>query len=198
MEEFAGIQNVDERGKAQVDLYKLRAQEYHDRYENARSVEWNTLFQVYAAYAGLAIAFKYVFYVGGTVHPKVICGLAIGATTIFYAASRYLNYRVQERIMVFDVTRDSYMLQLDQAFHIPKAKPGTDDLGDRYFWTYRTHLALSTFTFVGLLSYEAGSLVTKTTSMTVIFSLLACALLLAGLLIYFLGCKVVPKKPNSA
>ena len=89
--DFAGIQDKDERGRMQVELYKLRAEEYRDRYQDARSVEWNTLFQVYAAYAGLAIAFKYVFEQEGKTHPKLICLLAIAATTVFYAVSRYLN-----------------------------------------------------------------------------------------------------------
>ena len=191
--DFAGIADETERGKLQVDLYKLRAQEYCGRYEDARDVEWKTLFQVYAAYAGLAIAFRYAFQEGGAAHPKLISSLAIGATLIFYGASRYLNYRVQERLITFNETRENYLAQLDAAFHIPKATPGTDDLGDRYFWTFRTHLVLSTLTFVSLLGYETSKgLVNNAPPWVILFLLPACAILLACALV-FIGCKCVPK-----
>lgn len=190
--DFAGIQDEGERGKMQVELYKLRAEEYWERYQNARSVEWNTLFQVYAAYAGLAVAFKYIFDEGKATHPKLICILAVIATTIFYAASRYLNYRVQERLLIFDTTRENYLRQLDVAFNIPEANPGRRSLGDRYFWTFRTHLILSTVTFVGLLCYEVSKcMLTKDTSWWTLSTLLVFAFRLVFFLVA-IGLKWVP------
>jgi len=43
-----------------IDLFKLRAAEYRERYESMRNLEWKVLFQTYAGYAGIAAGVAHI------------------------------------------------------------------------------------------------------------------------------------------
>ena len=178
-----------DRYKLQFELYKLRIEEYHNRYESMRALEWRLLFQVYAGYAAIAFAFKYLNASGEFPNSKLVAWLAIFATLIFYLASRYLTYRIQERLIKFDETRERYMAESGSALHVHEPRPGTDSLGHKYYWTYHIQLILSTLTLAGLLAYEAakGSLMGLWAGFVLITSL-AVMFLIVGW--------VVPKKPT--
>jgi len=137
-----------------VDFYKLRIQEYGERYESMRKLEWKVLFQVYAGYAAIALVYKYIQNDEKELDHRLISWLALTGTMIFYAASRYLAYRIQERMMRFERTRDTYFKEMESAYHIHKASPGTDGLGHQFYWTYRVQLVLSTLVLAGLTAYE--------------------------------------------
>jgi hypothetical protein len=141
--------------KLRVDLYKFRAEEYRGRYESMRNLEWKVLFQVYAGFAAIAVAFTYVreHELG---HDKVVSLLAMVVTLIFYAAARYLSFRIQERLIRFNQTLENYLAELDSALQISRPNPGTDSLGHQYYWTYHIQLILSTLTLWGLLAFQAA------------------------------------------
>ena len=143
--------------KLRLDMYKLRAEEYRKRYESMRSLEWKVLFQVYAGYAAIAVAFYRLIEGQRFDHSGVVAGLAISATAIFYLASRYLNYRIEERLINFNETYLSYLDVMQSSLEVDKQGPGTSALGGKYYWTYRVQLILSTLTLTGLLLYEAAA-----------------------------------------
>ncbi|HEY6250150.1 MAG TPA: hypothetical protein VI685_09315, partial [Candidatus Angelobacter sp.] len=124
--------------KLQVEACKLRAEEYRVRYEALRTLEWNTILQIYAGYTAISLAFNYVY-----VQPSArfhgsysVALLAIIATCVFYFAGRYLSYRIQERLIRFNETQENYMHELSTALRVSPPKPGTGSLGHQYFWTY--------------------------------------------------------------
>jgi len=178
--DFAGIPEGMDRGKAQIDLFKYRADEFRDRYESMRTLEWNIIFQTYAGYAAIAVAFKYIR--SESPDQKLVSVLAMLGTTILYLASRYLAFRIQERLLRFDQIRDNYMDQLHSALHIPPPAPDVKSLGHPYYWTYDSQLVLSTVTFVGLLAYEARAVLVSAVEAGVLaFGLIAMVLIIAGL-----------------
>ncbi|HEY2361987.1 MAG TPA: hypothetical protein VGK36_12780 [Candidatus Angelobacter sp.] len=143
-----------ERYKLLVDFYKMRIQEYCDRYESMRNLEWKMLFQVYAGYTAIAVTYRYVQSGSENFDHQWISWLGFAGTLIFYLAGRYLVYRIQERMMKFEETREAYLAEMEESFHLHKAFPGTDGLGHQFYWTHRVQLILSTLTFAGLMAYE--------------------------------------------
>lgn len=137
--------------KLQVDLYKFRAAEYRGRYEAMRNLEWKILFQGYAGYAAIAIAFTYVQ--GNIGHGKVVSSLAMSATVVFYLGSRYLGYRIQERLIKFNETLKNCLAELGNSLNLSDPHPS---LGHQYYWTYDVQHILSTMTMWGLLAFEAA------------------------------------------
>jgi hypothetical protein len=111
---------------------------------------------------------------------------------IFYAASRYLAYRIQERMIRFERTRDTYFREMESAYHIHKAIAGTDGLGHQFYWTYRVQLVLSTLVLAGLTAYELA----KGSGVPAKAILVSIALIFSACLI--LGWHKVPLKEKLA
>jgi hypothetical protein len=142
------------QGDPKIDLYKLRAAEYRERYESMRDLEWKVLFQTYAGYAGIAAAVAHIHGLQWYVPRRMMIG-----TFIFFLATQYLSIHIQERLINFDATYESWIKQLYPLVGIdPKFDPGpgTKNLWHKYTWTYHTQLLLACLTSMGLLSYEAG------------------------------------------
>ena len=68
--------------KVRVDTYKWRADEYRNRYEGLRTLEWNTILQMYAGYAAIALTFKYL-HEAIKVNPRSLIWSAVIITTAF-------------------------------------------------------------------------------------------------------------------
>ena len=152
MHRVAELNNDSEELERKIDLYTLRAAEYRDRYENMRNTEWKVLFQVYAGYAVIAIVFEHV---NDKFHfHLLVVSLAVLATSVFFAATQYLSFRIQERLINFNKTYDEYVRAMHSQLKIDELGPGTSLLGHKYYWTYHTQLILSILTLAGLLSYE--------------------------------------------
>lgn len=121
--------------KLRLDIHKWRADEYRSRYEGLRTLEWNTILQMYAGYAAIAVAFNYVHGLPEFHGYRPLAWLAITGTLIFYLASRYLSYRIQERLVRFDQTQDNYAEKVSKELHIEPPKPGGSSLHHQYYWT---------------------------------------------------------------
>lgn len=140
-----------------VENCKLRAEEYRVRYEGLRTLEWNTILQIYTGYAAIALVFNYLTDGPGRFQDSLLFAwVAIFVTCGFYIASRYLSYRIQERLVRFGETLENYMKHLDTVLHTPSPNPGTAALGHQYYWTYDTQFILNTTTFVSLLAFEVA------------------------------------------
>lgn len=153
--DFAGIPDGVKRRKAVVDAYKYRAEEFRERYESMRTLEWNIILQTYAGYAAIALAFKYM-----QTRPfdqAAMTVLAVAVTFVLYVVSRYLTFHVQERLLMFDKIYGRYVSELDCVFHVPDHHELTTLLAGKYFWTYRSQLILSMTTFLVLLAYEGAN-----------------------------------------
>ncbi len=146
------------------DLARSRAKESLDRYESMRGLEWRIVFQLYAGYAVLAVAFIHLadeF----RCHASFLV-LALGATVTFFAAVQYVYFRIQERLIVFNETHESYMRKVRQPENIGQENAdlaedsligrqlGQGSLGHQYFWTYDAQLTISTLVCAGMLAYE--------------------------------------------
>ncbi len=137
-----------------IDLYRLRATEYLQRYEKMRDLEWKVLFQTYAGYAGIAATCWHIHGLQWEMPHRAMIG-----TFIFFLATQYLSLHIQERLLNFDATYESWMKQIcalvgaDANFD---PGPGTKKLWHKYTWTYHTQLLLASLTSVSLLLYEAG------------------------------------------
>ena len=137
-----------------LDLYKLRAAEYRERYEKMRDLEWKVLFQTYAGYAGIAAACWHIHGLQWEMPRRVMIG-----TFIFFLATQYLSLHIQERLLNFNATYDNWMEQVCALAGVDSnfdPGPGTKKLWHKYTWTYHTQLFLASLTSVSLLLYEAG------------------------------------------
>ena len=137
-----------------LDLYKLRATEYRERYESMRNLEWKVLFQTYAGYAGIVAAVAHIHGLQWYVPRRMMIG-----TFIFFIATQYLSMRIQERLINFDATYESWIKQICLLVGVDAnfdPGPGIQKLWHKYTWTYHTQLLLACLTSMGLLSYEAG------------------------------------------
>src|SRR6266700_3045167 len=100
-------------------LFSSRAEEYLDRYEKIRDLEWKIVFQLYVGYAALAVAFIHL--------AAEFCGhasflvVAMGATITFFAAVQYVYFRIQERLIVFNETHEAYIRNMRQREDIQQA-----------------------------------------------------------------------------
>jgi phosphatidylglycerophosphate synthase len=139
-----------------IDFYKLCREEYRDRYESMRSLEWKVLFQAYAGYAAIAVAFSHLkpWHANSPLY-----FVAMLVTLFFFVATQYLCFRIQERLVAFGITYKNYTDVLSNLMKgsdkEPPPGPGTSRLGHSFFWTYETQLCLAFLTFTGLLGYEA-------------------------------------------
>jgi hypothetical protein len=91
-----------------IDLFKLRAAEYRERYESMRNLEWKVLFQTYAGYAGIAAAVTHIHGLQWDVTRRTMIG-----TFIFFLATQYLSIHIQERLINFDATYESWIEQIN-------------------------------------------------------------------------------------
>jgi preprotein translocase subunit SecG len=131
-----------------IELYKLRLEESRYRYESMRNLEWRVLFQTYAGYAAITVAFSHT----GT--DRFLGRLAAIAMVIFFAATNYLYFRIQERMKSFGEAHTKNMKMIDKLLDedgplIAHIAP----LGHKFFWTYDTQLVLSTCTLLSLQIY---------------------------------------------
>jgi hypothetical protein len=136
-----------------IDLYKLRAAEYRDRYESMRSLEWKVLFQAYVGYAAIATVFWHCH----KILDWQVSRMAMTVTCVFFLATQYLCFRIQERLISFNVTYENYMKELYGLAGIDlnfDPGPGTNNLSHKYFWTYDIQLLLAGITSGGLLWFE--------------------------------------------
>jgi hypothetical protein len=132
----------------------LRASEYRERYESMRKLEWKVLFQTYAGYVGIAAAVAHINGLQWYVPHRVMIG-----TFVFFLATQYLSLHIQERLIDFDATYESWIKQICPLVGVDEnfdPGPGTEKLWHKYTWTYHTQLLLACLTSTGLLSYEAG------------------------------------------
>jgi len=161
--------------------YESRAKEFRERYESMRKLEWQTLLQTYAGYGAIAVAFQKVKddmrLIG---HKPWVSILAMAATLIFATVMHYLYYRIEERLIRFNVNADYYVKKISsQAKEQPLVifymnayyyaykmgaqveheveSLGTENLGHRFFWTYDMQMVVSTLTVMLLLLYEGYS-----------------------------------------
>jgi hypothetical protein len=151
---MAGIVPVPPEIQNKVDLYKLRAAEYRERYEKMRDLEWKVLFQTYAGYAGIAAACWHIHGLQWEMPHRVMIG-----TFIFFLATQYLSLHIQVRLLNFDATYERWMEQICPLAGVDSnfdPGPGTKKLWHKYTWTYHTQLFLASLTSVSLLLYEAG------------------------------------------
>lgn len=187
--DFNGISNSVDATKLQLDIlncrvdtYKWQADEYRSRYEGQRTLEWNTIVQIYVGYTAIALSFNYIHSLPQfhDLHP--VTWTAMAATSVFYLASRYLSYRIQERLVLFNETQENYTKQLRKWLSIHSPAPGTRSLRHPYYWTYDVQLVLNTVTFIGLITYEISSLVVINAFIGFLLVLLAAELVLIGLI----------------
>jgi hypothetical protein len=118
-----------------------------------RELEWKILFQMYAGYAAIGIAYEHLRS-KNFAHQGLISSVSVGATAAFYLAARYLTYRIQERLIAFDGVRDRYftlMHNLVGADEVPAPR-----LGRPYYWTYNTQVILSTLACLCLVGYQVS------------------------------------------
>jgi len=189
-------ENGDQTLQNKIALFTLRASEYRDRYESMRSLEWKVLIQAYVGYAAIGIGFWHV-----ADHPHAdwrMSTFAMIATFLFFLATQYLCFRIQERLIAFDKTYENWIKQIYGLVGVNPDNdpgPGTRELGHQYFWTYDTQLFLGLLTLAGLLCYEANLGFDKYQPMG---CLLAALIVLA--IIYALVLLIVtyPKRPNAS
>jgi hypothetical protein len=137
-----------------IDLFKLRAAEYRERYESMRNLEWKVLFQIYAGYAAIAAAVSHLHALKWEVPRREMVG-----TLVFFFATQYLYVCIQERLINFNATQENWMKHIYRLLGADSALdpgPGTEKLWHKYFWTYDIQLFLASLTTAALLSYEAG------------------------------------------
>jgi hypothetical protein len=151
MADFTNLPQA-EQGKLLFDLYKLRVEEFRGRYESMRELEWKILFQMYGGYAAIAVVYEHL-QVKSSTNQILLSYSAIVATLVFYAAARYLTFRIQERLIKFDTARDKYVRQMHVLLQCEEETP--IPLGHRYHWSYHTQLILSTLTCLYLVGYES-------------------------------------------
>jgi hypothetical protein len=83
--------------------------------------------------------------------------MAMAVTFVFFLATQYLCFRIQERLISFNVTYENWMKELYTLAEINQdfdPAPGTKGLSHKYFWTYDIQLLLAGITSGGLLWYE--------------------------------------------
>jgi hypothetical protein len=185
----ATVSFVDDQGKLRFELYKSRVEEYRGRYESMRELEWKILFQMYAGYAAIGVVYEHLRKAGTPASSQGLLSLlAIGATVAFYAAARYLTYRIQERLIVFDAARIDYLRAMHESLAAAAIPLGS--LGSTYYWTYHTQLILSTLACLALIGYAA----TQGLSASVPMFAMAATIALAVVSLRF-GWKVYIKVP---
>ena len=166
--DFAG-----DPGKLRFELYKVRAEEYRGRYESMRELEWKILFQMYAGYAAIGIIYDHLRKTGSaTIDQSSLSWLAILAAVAFYAAARYLTYRIEERLIAFDACRLDYLSAMHASLTVDEIALGP--LGSTYYWSYHTQLTLSTLACLAVIGYAATqglSAAFPTLTMTIIVTL---------------------------
>lgn len=161
--------------QANTDLCKLQFEEYRSRYESMRSLEWKVLFQTYAGYTAIAIAFQHA-------KQNLVDGyrwlFPIAVTLTFFVATQYLTFRIQERLLAFGVTYENWSEKIKGLIKadIGKPGPGTSRLGHPFFWTYDIQLFLALLTCAGLLGYEAMCLKTLDQHPWIILGIVLAAL----------------------
>ena len=84
----------------------------------------------------------------------------MGATLLFFGATQYLSFHIQERLINFDVTHEKFVMKIYSLVQLePEAesRSGKQDLRHKYFWTYDVQLFLAMLTLASLLFYQAKS-----------------------------------------
>lgn len=92
------------------ELWKLRAEDFARNFESLRGVEWRIVFQLYAGYAAVALAFHLLSekYHGNS----VLIAAAVTAYTILFVTALYLSLRIQERLHSIRYNANKYLDEL--------------------------------------------------------------------------------------
>jgi hypothetical protein len=163
-----------------IEFYKMRAVEFRARYESMRSLEWKMLIQAYGGYSAIAIGFSKI------IRPNWLSVFAIVATFLFFLATQYISFRIQERLIKFNEIYEYLVEKVESSLQVDmKVDPTQEKYGHEYFWTYDTQLFLGFLTAVGLLWYETTLVVKEP---RVCLCILASLVALAG--IYALSLRV--------
>lgn len=137
-----------------AELYKLMAQDFADRFESMRKLEWQTTFQVYAGYGALGVVSSHLY-------DKLPGSRALGVAGILvvgvlWGCTFYVSLRIQERLRYTRDMQNVYLDKLHEVMNISKlARPAaTPELKHQYRWAWRAQTVLSSTTALGLIAYQ--------------------------------------------
>jgi len=96
-----------------VDLYTLRAEDFARNFESLRRLEWNTTFQVYAGYAGIALAYHSVLSPSFP-YRRSAGFVASLLTLLLYGGYLYLLFHLQRRLHRTRAMQNVYLNKLHE------------------------------------------------------------------------------------
>jgi hypothetical protein len=108
----------------QIDLYKLRSEDFSRNFHSHREVEWHTTYQVYGGYAAIVLAYSQLHAKYSSSIPFMCVGVLL--VLILFTSSFYLSRRLQERLHFTRDMQNEYLKKLHEALKIEELpRPST-------------------------------------------------------------------------
>lgn len=102
----------------EMELCKLKAEDYQKNFDALRTVEWHVTTEMFAGYAAIALAFTALREHGASMGPVALGAIVV--TVILYVTTLYLSLRIQERL---HVTRDDANAYFDKLHQLLRFRP---------------------------------------------------------------------------
>ena len=113
----------------QIDLCKLRSEDFARNFHSLREVEWHTTYQTYAGYAAVALAYWQLRPTYPS--PGYLMWAGVGLLVLLFCTTLYLSLRHQERL---HYTRDMQNEYLDMLHKALDLKPAERPLPKHQKW----------------------------------------------------------------